>query len=280
MIYSRELDENFETKELLFDSLRKNIKEIINIKRAKIQKSLEKGSSVKCKVLDVSKIDFSNKDFVKDDNFYYIAVNTTWILDSHIDLHVDGLWTKSAKERNRRNYLVDTHIMTMGTTLAKKEDVEILVENMPFSALGFNYKGNTQVLIYKIPKDKLSKLAKDWIDEGYSIEASVKMQYVIIDFAMNSILEEDESSKKLYDEYINKIANKKEFEDEYGEIPYFFIIREAKNIDESSLCLRGSNPVTGEIKNIEPSKDTQKQKEAEKSLQLEKQKFITNLLNI
>ena len=31
MIYSRELDENFETKELLFDSLRKNIKEIIKI---------------------------------------------------------------------------------------------------------------------------------------------------------------------------------------------------------------------------------------------------------
>ena len=212
MIYSRELDKHFETKELLFDGLRNNIKEIINIKRAKIQKSVEKGSSVKCKVLDVNKIDFSNKDFVKDDNFYYIAVNTTWILDSHIDLHVDGLWTKSAKERNRRNYLVDTHIMTMGTTLAKKEDVEILVENIPFSALGFNYKGNTQVLIYKIPKNKLSKLAKDWIDEGYSIEASVKMQYVIIDFAMNSILEEDESSKKLYDEYINKIANKEEFE--------------------------------------------------------------------
>ena len=34
-----------------------------------------------------------------DDNFHYIAVNTTNVLDSHGDLHVKGLWNKSVKDQ-------------------------------------------------------------------------------------------------------------------------------------------------------------------------------------
>ncbi len=261
MIVCKELNREFENKEALFKALRENVKDLTSIKKAQITESREKGLGVGCKNLDFSKYNGVNKDLFADNNYYYIAVNTTNILDSHSDLHKDGIWNKSSKERSGKNYLLDTHIMTMANTLAKKEDIEIFVANIPFSLVGKSYKGDTEALIYKIPKDKMSDLGKDWLDGGYDIEASVKMQYVILDIAMNSVVEEDREFKKNFDENINTIANKEEYEEEYGEIYYFWIIREAKNIEESSLCLRGSNGATGQIKN-EPSKDTQSSKEA------------------
>ena len=42
--------------------------------------------------------------------YHYIAVNTTNILDSHGDLHVKGLWNKSVKDQQGKNYLVTDHI--------------------------------------------------------------------------------------------------------------------------------------------------------------------------
>lgn len=258
-----ELNKEFATKEELFKALKSNAKDIIGVKKAQILKSYEKGASVKTKCLDITKANDTNKELFKDDSFYYIAVNTIGILDSHTDLHVKGIWNKSAKERTRKNYLVDTHIMSMGTTLAKKEDVEIFVAELPFSSLGKTYKGSAEVLVYKIPKDKMKQEAREWLDEGYDIEASVKMQYVNIDLAMNSEDEEDVEFKTNYDSYLNQIANKEDYEKEYGEITHYWIVKEAKNIGESSLVLQGSNPVTGQIK-VEPSNDTQPQKEAVK----------------
>ncbi len=74
---------------------------------------------------------------------------------------------------------------------------------------------------------------------------------------MDSNDPEDVTLKKNYDEYLPYIANKADFE----YIPYFFIIKEAKNVRESSLVLFGSNPVTGNFKDNEPSKDTQHKQE-------------------
>ena len=262
-----ELNKEFETKEELFKALREEKDYIIKDKRSKVFESRHKGLGVKCRGLDISKTTIAQKDLFSDDNYYYIAVNTANILDSHRDLHKDGLWNKTSKERSRKNYLIDTHYMSVGTTFAKKEDIEIFVANIPFSMLGKSYAGSTDALIYKIPKDKLRADAKEWIDGGYDIEASVKMQYVIVEFAMNSVVEEDIEFKSNFDKNINTIANKEEYESENGEISYFWIIREAKNIDESSLCLRASNPVTGVIqgdKKNEPSKDTQKKEAVKK----------------
>lgn len=161
--------------------------------------------------------------------------------------------------------MLDSHIDTVGTTLAKREDVEIMVKTIPFSLLGYSYKGDTQALIYRIEKSKMRKDVAEWLDGGYSIQASVKMQYVKMDIAMKSDSKEDEVERKNYDEYIDKIANIEDFKEKPL---YFFIQREAKNIDESSLVSRGSNHATGSIPDqnkIEPSSDTQEQKEAVKT---------------
>ena len=236
-------NKTFATKEELFDSLREHKKQIIDIKCSTVYKSVEKGASLYARPIDISKLDESVKSkFSDDDKNWNIAVNTTKILDSHMDLHVDGLWNKTKKEQRYKNYLVDSHVMSIQTTIAKKGDVDIITSKVPFSVLGYDYDGNTEALIYVIPKDKIiDSKAKDWLESGDPIESSVRMQYVKIELAMDSKNPNDENEKKLYDEWIGQIANKKEFD----EIYYFWVVKEAKNIGESSLVLAGSNYVTG-----------------------------------
>ena len=272
MIHCKELNKDFETKEELFKELRLYKSDIIALKKAQIIKSCDKGISITAKPLDHLKFNAQIKELsLGDDNYYYIAVNSTRILDSHLDLHLDGIWNKTTKEQQGKNYLVADHKLELDKTIAKKEYVEIFTATIPFSMIGKSYKGDTEVLIYKVRKDKvINKVAKEWIDSGDSIEASVRMQYTDIVFALNSDDKEDVREKKIYDELLPLIANKDDFD---SEIMYFWGVKQAKNVLESSLVLFGSNSSTGQItiesdkqkpsedtsETIEPSKDTHKE---------------------
>ena len=274
MIACKELGQEFETKEQLFRALKENKNKIISIKKKTIytgynsinpEESKQVVLNNQTKLKSISKE--ASKGLFSDDKYYYFAVNTTKILDSHNDLHDDGIWTKSAKEQSGKNYLVDTHTLTIKDTIAYPEDVEIFVAKIPFSALGKDYEGETEALVYKVLKSSIrdSKIKKD-LEDGKSMQASVKMQYVNVELAMNSKDEEDEAELKTYNDNKHKIANIKDFKEE---INYFFLIKEAKNIHESSLVPFGSNSVTGRIK--EEDKQAEKSletNEAEKSLQL------------
>ena len=252
---SLELDKTFETEKQLFKGLKENKTEIINLKKSQIQKSFEKGLNVN--LPKGLKLINSEKNLELDENFEYVAVNTTKILDSHRDLHVKGIWNKTVKDQQGKNYLVLDHELKMSSVIVKKGDVEMFVAEIPFSSVGKNYLGSCEALIYKFPKEKIvNELAKDWLESGSGIEASVRMQYVTIKLAMNSLEPEDEEEYKCYLEYINQIANKSDFEN----ISYFWVVTEAKNIGESSLVLQGSNSATGSLKiNNEPLENTQKQ---------------------
>ena len=245
MIKSRYFpDKTFQSKEELFKQLKDNAELIIDEKKSLIQKSCDKGISVNCKPLDVSKLSEEIKGFKADDNYWYIVTNTTRILDSHEDLHLDGLWKKSIDEQKGKNYLTADHELKLADVIVRKEYVEMFTASIPYTLLGYSYSGNTQALIYKVPKDKvINKTAKDWLESGDSIEASVRMQYVTILLAMDSNAPEDAIEKKNYDDLIDTIANKADFD----YIPYFFGIKEAKNVKESSLVVFGSNHVTGVV---------------------------------
>ena len=256
-------DKTYSTKEELFKDLKDNLDLIIDKKKSQIQKSCDKGQSVSCKSLDLLKFSDQLKGIKIDDNFYYIAVNSTRILDSHDDMHDDGLWNKSIKEQQGKNYLVADHEIDLFNVIVRKEHIEMFTAKIPFSLLGKSYDGDTQALIYKVPKNQVkNEVVKEWLDSGDSIEGSVRMQYVTMLLALDSNNPEDETEKKNYDDYIGKIANKSDFD----YIPYFFIIKEAKNVKESSLVVFGSNSTTGLVDNKEPLKNTQ-EKEAEQSLQ-------------
>ncbi|ASU34407.1 hypothetical protein [Mucilaginibacter xinganensis] len=251
-------EKEFASKDALFADLRKNYNDLIAFKKAEIQKSCEKGLAVTCKSLDIDKLKQHVKALKVDSAYYYIAVNTTNILDSHEDLHIPGIWNKSVKEQQGQNYLVADHELCIDNVIVRKEYIEMFTAELPFAMLGKAYDGNTEALIYKVPKDKvIHSKAKEWLESGDDIEASVRMQYITILFAMDSNDPEDATLKKNYDEYLSQIANKADFE----YILYYFIVKEAKNVRESSLVVFGSNPATGNIRNSEPGKSTLENKE-------------------
>ncbi len=251
----KELNKSFDSKDEMFCALKSNKKDLIDVKRSEIFKSYDKGSSVPVLGLDIKSANETVKGLFSDKNYYYVVVNTTKVLDSHGDVHVNGIWNKTVKEQQGKNYLVTDHKMELANVVGKKGDIEMFTAEIPFKSIGKDYSGNTQALVYKLHKDKaLNGIGKDWLDSGDDIEASVRMQYVKIDLAMNSDNSDHKAELKNYNDNINNIANKSEFED----ITHFWIVSEAKNIGESSLVLAGSNSSTGiiEVKDIQPSTDT------------------------
>lgn len=258
MIKSRVLDKTYDSRDLLFKDLRVKKDAIISDKRKQIQKSFEKGIGLKARYIKPSLLGEHNKALKLDDNYYYLAVNSTKILDSHDDLHLNGIWNKTVKEQQGKNALVLDHEVKVLSTVVRKEHIEMLTAKIPFASIGKGYSGETEVLVYKFLKTQVkNEIAREWLESGDDIEASVRMQYVKIEFCMNSDEEEDKEAKKNFDKYYPQIANKEDFD----EILYFFAVTEAKNIMESSLVHAGSNGATGMIgnKSIEPShNDTQK----------------------
>lgn len=272
MIVCKELDTTFDTKEELFKALKENKDKIIGIKKKTIytgydvnnpSESKQVVTNVQTKIVKSIQNESVKELFSDTDKYFYIAVNTSRILDSHNDYHDDTIWNKSAKEQSGKNYLVDTHNLTIKSTIVYPDDIEIFTAKIPFKAIGKDYNGDTVALIYKFKKESVrdEKIKKD-LENGKPLQASVKMVYVTMQLAMNSDREEDKEEKKAFDNTIKKIANLKDFE----EMPlYFFIQKEAKNIHESSLVPFGSNGATGQVQvNNEPSKDTQENKEAVK----------------
>ena len=273
----------FATIEDLKVYVKENANQIIDFKKSIEQKSVDKGIMVNCKVLNNFRLEVSEKAIQTDKDYYYIAVNTTRILDSHDDFHANGIWNKTVVDNSGKNYLVDSHNLTLSDTIVRKEHIEMFVAKTTFASLGLPYEGSTQVLVYKFRKDKvINQVAKEWLESGDAVQASVRMQYVSIEFALDSNSPEDAKAKQNYDTYINEIANKNDFE----YIPYFFIIKEAKNVRESSLVPFGSNSATGNIisrkkeENIEPEDTTQKEDPSDDDTQKESLKKFVSLVKI
>lgn len=269
MIYCKELNKSFDNEEQLFKALVENKTLIIDEKKAQIYKSIDKGLQIVTDQKGIEKAfdNEANKALKFDDNYYYFVVNSANILDSHNDMHAEGNWKKTTKEQQGKVYLVFDHSLKRQDIIAMRKDIEMITAKIPFSLLGKDYDGESYCLIYKVAKDKIvNKEAKEWLEAGHDLEASVRMQYVQIEMAFNSNDPDYAKQKAAYEEFYPLIANKEDFK----EIVYFWVIKEAKNVYESSLVLFGSNGATGVINNEnkseavedttetkEPSDDTQ-----------------------
>ena len=275
-LFSKELNKEFNSKDELFKALADNESLIIDAKKSEIYKSFEKGLQV---VTDQKQIEKAFSDSEKgikfDSDYYYFVVNSANILDSHNDMHVDGNWNKTKKEAQGKVYLVFDHSLKRGDIIAMAKDIELLTAKVPFSLLGKSYEGETYSLIYKVAKNKIvNKEAKEWLENGYDLQASVRMQYVKIESAFNSNNPDYAKQKTTYDEYYPQIANKDDFES----IDYFWVVKEAKNVMESSLVLFGSNPVTGRIDNKEQGKTTQTSEQSDDTQKQEKKSYYSHLI--
>ena len=188
-------------------------------------------------------------------------INTTKLMDSHGDVHIDQLWNKSLKD-NKNFYLVKEH--NFGFDGIISDNVKAFVKQMSWHELGINYEGKTQALIFDSLIDKEDTTRHEMFEayrKGKVKQHSVGMRYVKIDLAVND--ERYEKEFALWEKYFPEIANKEDALD----AGYFYPVTEAKIIEGSAVVI-GSNWATP-VLNIQqakgqPSQDTDKEQEPPK----------------
>ena len=245
----------YTTKEEQFRFLKDNKNKIIAQKKAQTKHAdcVSFVTYSTCSKTDADKSEISTEELLAKDSLKVSAViNTTKLIDSHSDLHIDGLWNKSIKEQ-RNLLLLQEHKATFDGIISDK--VKAKTKNIAWSDLGFDFDGETQALVFdaEIEKSENPQMFERYA-KGKVREHSVGMQYVKLELAVNSTDEYYKEEKAVWDKYYEQIANK-DVADEKG---YFWAVTEAK-IKEGSAVVFGSNHATPtlEVKSIEPLKDTQ-----------------------
>lgn len=242
----------FASKEELFHALKESKSEIIALKTSEIKSS----DTIAIGVF-TDKDSTAIKGMRMESDYIYPVINTTKFMDSHNDVHMDGIWNKSVREQQGKIYYLADHNKSLTSVIAYPKDVEMMIKEFTFKELGVDLEGSTQALVFKIAKNKIRlTAASDVITENIPIEHSVCMNYVMgkLDLAVNSDDEEFAEAKKVWDEVYPIVANK----DRADSQGYFWAVREAKIYTEGSMVLAGSNSATPLLqRKTEPLKDTQ-----------------------
>jgi len=254
-------NKEFENKEDLFKALIENKKELISIKKS-ITKNADAVSYGYIETIKsgankaIASSDLPQELSVK------VVINTTNFLDSHGDVHIDGIWNKSVKD-NKSFLHLQEHDRSFDKIIT--DNAKASIQSMTWKELGFSYSGSTQALIFESTIDRLRNgfMLKQYAN-GWVKNHSVGMRYVNLELAINSEADYDKEYKVVWDKYYNDIANK-EVADERG---YFWAVTEAK-IVEGSAVVMGSNTATPTLENKEAVDDTLENNEAEQSLQKE-----------
>lgn len=179
------------------------------------------------------------------------VINTTNILDSHGDVHIPGIWKRSLAN-TKQHWLIKEHNFNFDNVIS--DNVTATARTIKWSALGFDWDGSTQALIFE---SEITPTDKTGMYERYKLgkvpNHSVGMRYVKIEMAINSEQRGYEDEKAVWDKYIDQIVNKEDAEAQ----GYFWVVTEAQVI-EGSAVLRGSNYTTPTIsvKNEDPAAAT------------------------
>lgn len=268
MIVCKEFpDREFNSQEELFKALKENKKSLIALK-----KSIEKRADAFSYSYSTTIENNVNKEELNynteiDKLQVKVVINTTNFIDSHNDLHINGIWNKSVSDNANKGFL---HLQEHDRDFDKviSDNAIGTIETLTWKSLGFPYNGKTEALIFDstIEKKRNEFMFKQYAN-GWVKNHSVGMRYVKIDLAINSQSEHDKDEKELWDKYYPIVANK-EVADERG---YFWVVSEAKIIEGSAVVM-GSNSATPTLsienkteaeiitsEQEEPSIDTQKQ---------------------
>lgn len=205
-----------------------------------------------------------------------VVINTTNIMDSHSDVHLKGIWTKSLQEK-KQLYLLQEHVMKFENIIS--DEIKATATSMKWTDLGQPYTGDTQALIFNanIEKDRNSYMAEQYA-KGRVKNHSVGMRYMKLYLCMNSDSKWDVEEKANWDKYLDKVVNK-EVAEAQG---YFWAVTEAKVIEGSAVVM-GSNQVTPTIQigKQEPLENTQLNNEPPQGTQKSISEMIkeTKILN-
>lgn len=188
----------------------------------------------------------TDKGINKDELSATIIINTTNILDSHGDVHIEGIWDKSLAEKSNIMHIQE-HKKEFDKIIADGEDLNSYVKTYNWVDLGYNHPGTTQALVFESNvKKSRNEFMFNQYQKGYVKNHSVGMQYVNIELAVNDKDYKEEYAVWL--KHIDTLVNK-----EYAEsVGYFWAVTEAKVFEGSAVPV-GSNPVTPTL-NIKEAK--------------------------
>lgn len=178
-----------------------------------------------------------------------LVINTTNIMDSHSDVHINGLWKKSLQEEGYL-LLCQEHEMTFDHVIS--DEVDAYTKIMSWKALGWDVPGSTEALIFDatIHKDRNDYMFGQY-KKGYVRNHSVGMRYVKLELAVND--EDYKEEFAVWNKYIDRIANRDDVESQ----GYFWAITEAKVV-EGSAVVKGSNWMTPDITDTKSNTRTRK----------------------
>jgi hypothetical protein len=182
-----------------------------------------------------------------------LVINTTGLMDSHCDVHIEGIWKKTLQE-NSITYLLQEHEMEFEKVIADSinDELKASTKTMSWKSLGFDFGGNTQALVFdtNISKQRNPFMFEQY-KKGYVLNHSVGMRYVKMYLCIDTDEPMDAQYKENWDKYYPSVANK-DVADKKG---YFWAVTEAKMI-EGSAVVKGSNYATPTI-SIEQKEDNE-----------------------
>jgi len=242
----------FNTKQERLDWLMANKDSVIAIKQAKVKEADAVSYVYYDEVEKVNKPVTEDVDAVK----VKAVINTTNLMDSHDDVHIPGLWSKSLKE-NRAIMHLQEHQLSFDKIIADGEDLKAYTQSFTWKDLGQGFDGVTEALVFesKVTKDR-NEFMFDQYRKARVKNHSVGMRYVKLVMAVDSDEDYWKDEKKNWDKYIDQVANRKDAEAQ----GYFFAVTEAKVIEGSAVPL-GSNWATPTLDNNlkEPPEGTPKE---------------------
>ena len=170
-----------------------------------------------------------------------LCINTTNVIDSHMDCHIPGLWKKSLQE-TKVLHLLQEHEMEFEYVIADtvNNDFTASTKRIAWNKLGASYEGSTEALMFDVVIDsKRNEFMFGQYKNGYVLNHSVGMRYVKLFLCVDTNEPSYASEKANWDKYYPQVMNK-EVADQKG---YFWAVTEAKVI-EGSAVVKGSNTIT------------------------------------
>lgn len=179
-----------------------------------------------------------------------IVANTYLWMDSHDDVHIPGIFSKSIAERAapRIPHLKD-HKFELGAKVGSP--IKYYEGAIAWRELGVDIPGKTTSLFLESDiKASLDKKIYEMYLANEIDQHSVSMRYIQIALGIND--EEFDNGYKVWQSYIDLIGNK----DKVIEQGYFYAVSEAMLI-ETSAVIAGSNELTPTLgAGLEPAKTT------------------------
>lgn len=193
------------------------------------------------------------------------VINTTNVMDSHSDVHINGLWDKSISENKSIMHVQEHQTNRFSKIISDGSDLVVSTKMFNWTDLGAHFSGQTQALFFDstVRKNRnpfmFNQYKNKWVKNH-----SVGMRYVKIFLCINNegFDGEYEEEYEKWVKYIDLVVNKEEAEEQ----GYFWAVTEAKIVEGSAVPV-GSNRITPTI-NVEAEKTLQQSKEAAKSTSL------------